>query len=431
MRIHNVRTFLASAAIVVCASLSPTLSQAAQPGLYLNGVDVEGNPVRMAARADITPQAQRQINAQQASPTHKFFQNNEYLCTIDLNIPADSRLQNRTYANSSNDPSRGILFAGNVSNFYQSAHELAHCFNHNRLPTAKPLVKMMVNPEFSALITPLGMLEHSIQESYADLSAALHGASKTGDWTVFTDGVMRARSGLPDPMNITTNAVSTIIAGIDPRALKGRAFSEINARINQEFRINFMDSKGEINLGSRGVTRIMQEMNFLGERLKGVAEMPGVPAGDAQQLRAQAGLIEAFSTKVYGRLELKTSDYAFLTAMQIVDARQQQKLAKASVPQSPAGQAMINQIVKGMDERQRLSVHLYTSMTQNSEQAMSLLVDKVAVVEKWVQSSRSNYSANLLNEGIQQMIARDTTVITGREAGLRRVSSMDSSGFQR
>lgn len=134
---------------------------------------------------------------------------------------------------------------------------------------------------------------------------------------------------------------------------------------------------------------------------------------------------------MYGRLELKTSDYAFLTAMQIVDARQQQNLAKASVPQSSAGQTMINQIVKGMDERQRLSVHVYTSMTQNSEQAMSLLVDKVAVVEKWVQSSRSNYSANLLNEGIQQMIARDTTVITGKEAGLRRVLSMDASGFQR
>lgn len=92
-------------------------------------------------------------------------------------------------------------------------------------------------------------------------------------------------------LNITTNAVSTIIAGIDPRTLKGRTFSEINARVNQEFRSNFMDSKREINLGSRGVTRIMQEMNFLGERLKGVAEMPGVPAGDAQQLRAQAGLI--------------------------------------------------------------------------------------------------------------------------------------------
>lgn len=409
MRIRHIRPFLASAAIVLCASVTPAIVQAA-PGLYLNGVDVEGNQVKLATKADIAAAAQRHAGSLQLGGAYKFSHNNEYLCTLSLNNPAESRLQNRTYANDYNDPVKGILFAQNVSNFYVAAHELSHCFNHNRLPTGKPLVRMMVNPDFAELVTPVGMLEHSVLESYADLSVVMLGASKTGDWTVFTDAVMRARSGLPDPMHLTSNAVSSIIAGIDPKSLKGLPFQEINAMVNQEFRKNFLDTKGEIGMGSPGVVRIMQEMNFLGERLKGVASLPGVPTQTAQQLREQAGVIEKFSTKVYSTLPVNVNDYAFLTALQIVDARQQQKLASASVPATSAGKDLIKQIVRGMDERQNVSTYLYSTMTHNDRQADTVLQRKVAVVEKWVKDSRSDVSANLLNEDIRQMIARYTTL---------------------
>lgn len=409
MRIRHIRPFLASAAIVLCASVTPAIAQAA-PALYLNGVDVEGNPVRLATKADITDEVKRQMSSFELGGAYKFSHNNEYLCTFSLNNPAENRLQNRTYANEYNDPVKGILFAQNVSNFYVAAHELSHCFNHNRLPTGKPLVRMMVNPNLAELVTPVGMLEHSILESYADLSVVMLGASKTGDWTVFTDAVMRARSGLPDPMHLTSNAVSSIIAGIDPKSLKGMSFREINARANQEFRKNFLDAKGEIGMGSPGVVRIMQEMNFLGERLKGVASLPGVPGQSAQQLRAQAGVIEKFSTKVYNKLPVNVNDYAFLTALQIVDARQQQKLASASVPASSAGKDLIKSIVRGMDERQNVSTYLYSTMTHNDRQADAALQRKVGVVEKWVKDSRSDVSANLLDEDIRQMIARYTTL---------------------
>ncbi|WP_366548337.1 hypothetical protein [Pseudomonas amygdali] len=366
--------------------------------------------MKLATKADIAAQAQREVGSQQLGGAYKFSHNNEYMCTFSLNNPVENRLQNRTYANEYNDPVKGILFAQNVSNFYVAAHELSHCFNHNRLPTGKPLVRMMVNPDFAELVTPVGMLEHSILESYADLSVVMLGASKTGDWTVFTDAVMRARSGLPDPMHLTSNAVSSIIAGIDPKSLKGLSFREINAMVNQEFRKNFLDGRGEIGMGSPGVVRIMQEMNFLGERLKGVASLPGVPAQSAQQLRAQAEVIDKFSAKVYNKLPVDVNDYAFLTALQIVDARQQQKLASASVPASLAGKNLIKQIVQGMDERQNVSTYLYSTMTHNERQADNVLQRKVGVVEKWVMDSRSDVSANLLNEDIRQMIARYTTL---------------------
>lgn len=409
MRIKNISQFLATSAFVLCSAFSATQSMAS-PGAYLNGVDVEGNRVKMARASDLTPQEQADLAKREGGGAYKFEHDQQFLCAVKVDPIPQIDLVNRHYANYSNDPMNSILFAGNVSDYYLAAHELSHCFNHNRMPTSKPLLNMMANPVFSEYGEPLEMLEKSILEVYADLSAVMLGASKTGDWTVFSDGVMRARSALPDPLHLTSYAVTSIILKIDPKTLKGKRFDEINAQVNEAFKQNFMNDQGQINITSPGVARIMQEMMFFSKRLRAYAAMHGVPIGQSQKLKAQARVVEDFAGKAYTHLSVGDADFALLTALQIIDARQQQVLARETQATSSKGERQIERIVKGMEDRQNASLFAYRNMAENKEGAQQLLDSRIAMIEKWIESSRSNDSAALLTQDIGSLVAENSSM---------------------
>lgn len=411
MLLHNIKRFLSGSVLVLFCSMSnDALSAAHQSGgaRHLNGVDVDGNAITWVDGADLPPDQRKMIEGYQGSGALKFAVGSDWFCTAKMEADSVSILGNRRYVTYSEDKLKNILFAKNVDDFYVGAHEMSHCLNHGDAASA-PIIEMLENPDFKQYSVPLDMLDRSIFEVYADLSAVMQGASFTGDWTVFTDGVMRSRSGMPDALHLTSNAVSTIIASIDPKSLKGQTFSQINATANDEFKKAFFDVNGQLSFSSVGVVRIMQEMKFYANKLESYAEIPGVPRGTSQRLRSEARSVNDFSSRFFPGLSVKADDFAFLTALQIIDARQQQSLAMSSTTHSGEGKALIQQIIDAMDGRQNTSRYSYNRMSGGDKKTLDLLEKKIAVIDSWVQNSRSDASADMLKGNLSTIFLENSS----------------------
>lgn len=417
MRIKNVKRFLAGAALVACSSLvhateAPSATQALgstefKDAPFLDGVDAEGRSVRYVPAEELPLKHRLALYSQQGGGALKFNFGEKTYCAVSVQSEQGEGMVNRHYVHNSAEASENMFMQANVHEFYIAAHELSHCFNHSTRASVWQLVDLLENPEMSGYADPINMLEMSIREVYADLSAVMLGASKTGDWTVFTDGVMPYRTGLPDATHVTINAVSTIISKVDPRMVRGMTFNEVNVLVNDLFQANFMDEERRIDMNSQGVRRISQEMEFLSERFRMYASMPYMSKDDKLMLTDKANLIRGFTRKIYRTDQGNAVDFAFLSALQIVDARSQAKLAERTQLTDPRVKWIIEDVTKGSDYRERFTRANFEIMMGSAKERADLN-EQVTIVSRWIDQSTNERSASLLSQTLEQMVAQNT-----------------------
>lgn len=423
MLINNVRRFLTTAVIVACASMSAYVSAdvSLAPNVgkdevtsselgkmpYLSGVDVEGRSVRLIPEGKMPIAYQIQLQAQTGGGAMKFDIGNQSYCAVTIQDNNSDGMVNRHYMMRSNDDAENIFMQANVNQFYLAAHELSHCFNNSTSHSVEQLLEIKDKKGFSGYAEPLAMLEISMRETYADLSAIMLGASKTGDWTVFTDGVMPYRTGQLDTTHMTINALTTIISKVDPRMVKGMNFSEVNVLVNDLFQSNFMNADHQIDLNSVGVRRIAQEMEFVGERLRLYARMKDVDKTDAHTMVTKANLMRGFTRAVYGQKLGNATDFALLTALQIVDAQDQLALAADTQLTEKSFDWVLHSVNKGSTYRQRVSRVFYDEMSKDLSDSANL-DRQVGIVSAWKSQVRSELSAPLLNDSLKTLVAQGT-----------------------
>ncbi|WP_241032691.1 MULTISPECIES: hypothetical protein [Pseudomonas] len=424
MLINNVRRFLATAAMVVCASMSTHASadvsiehkldpDAAITSMdfsktpYLSGVDAEGKSVRFVDYEQMPSKYRLALLSQSGGGAMKFKVGDQSYCAVIVQDNKGEGMVNRHFMMNSNEDSENTFVQANVNQFYLAAHELSHCFNNSTTQSVDQLIKIQNINAYSGYAEPIGMMEISMRETYADLSAVMLGASKTGDWTVFTDGVMPYRAGLPDTTHMTLNALSSIISKVDPRMVKGMNFSEVNVLVNDLFQANFMNADHQIDLNSVGARRIAQEMEFLGERLRLYARLKGVDKDDAIKMVNKANVMRGFTRQLYGEKLGNATDFALLTAMQIVDAQSQQVLAENTELTDKASGWVLTSISRGTAYRQQESRVFYNEMSKTLSDSASL-DRQVSIVSTWKGQVSNELSASLLSDSLSTLVAQAT-----------------------
>jgi len=424
MLISNVRRFLTTATIVACASLSAnvsadvTIDHMLDPDTtissldlsktpYISGVDVEGKSVRFVKEDQMPIQYRIALSSQTGGGAMKFKVGDQSYCAVTVQDNKGEGMVNRHFMLRSTEDSENTFLEANVNQFYLSAHELSHCFNNSTTRSVEQLLKIQNSSDYNGYAEPIAMMEISMRETYADLSAVMLGASKTGDWTVFTDGVMPYRTGMPDTTHMTINALSSIISKVDPRMVKGMSFSEVNVLVNDLFQANFMNADRQIDLNSVGARRIAQEMEFVGERLRLFARMKDVDKTDAQTMVTKANLMRGFTRQLYGQNMGNATDFAFLTALQVVDAQGQQALAANTQLTDKASGWVLNSVTNGSIYRQRVSRVFYQEMSKNLKDSANL-DRQVSIVTAWKDQVRNDLSVSLLNDSLNTLVAQGT-----------------------
>jgi len=424
MLINNVRRFLATAAVIVCTSVSSHASADAAVSLisnaeagfssleiskspYLNGVDVEGRSVRLIPETSMPPQYRRALASQEGGGAMKFDLGDQSFCSVLVQGSTTEGMVNRYYIMRSHEDSQNTLVDSRLNEFYLAAHELSHCFNNSTGKSVDQLLKIYRDKAYTGYAEPISMLETSMRETYADLAAVMLGASKTGDWTVFTDAVMPYRTGMPDTTHLTINALSSIISGVDPRMVKGMSFNEVNVLVNDLFQANFMNADKHIDLNSLGARRIAQEMEYSGERLRLYARIKGVEKDDAETMVAKANLMRGFTRQLYGKTLGNPTDYAFLSALQIVDARSQQALADNTALTKKSESWILSGVKNGSDYREREARVFYEEMSKGILNGVSL-DRQVSIVSTWKNQLSSEISASLITDSLDTLIAQGT-----------------------
>lgn len=425
MIIKNVQRFLAGATLVACAgmALSPAAhandigmntevsgsfanSLAALP--FLNGQNVEGNRVRLVSGELLPEHLKKALASQQGGGALRVNTQAGIICSVVTQRHADANgLPGKIYYKVSYEDSENMLLDTRVYDFYMAAHEISHCFNHADATSNRQLTQLATSPNFKQHAPVLALLDSSIRETYADFSAVLLGASKTGDWTLFTQGVLPFRANMIDLKHTTLNATARLIQDIDPRQLKGKSFAEINSLANQHFRKNFMNAKGEIDVSSTGVVNVFNEMTFQGSRLR-VLTLAKAYSAVAQEFNATADTIDNFGRALYANPAPKEEVFGFISALHVLDARAQSQLARESRTTDREGVRLVSDFNQSMNDKERLARAIDNYFSQRVFKNPSKLNANVEALERWQGRSANPASIAALGAKLADFIAENT-----------------------
>ncbi|MDT8925276.1 hypothetical protein RBE51_21005 [Pseudomonas taiwanensis] len=425
MKIKNPSRFLATAAFVACTSLglaapsfaqqasvnpdAPTSLQASIGELpFLNGVNLEGRSVRMVNEQDL-PAALRQAIRQQSGggAMRLNTKDNNILCSVTVQAHADAPgMPGTVYYKLSYQNEENVLLDRNVYDFYMAAHELSHCFNHASQASNRQLIALQKSPNFAAYVPVLHLLDSSIRETYADFSAALLGASKTGDWSVFSKAVMPFRASLPDLKHLTLNATANLVNGIDPKTLKGLTFEQVNELANKHFKMRFMNADGEIDLRSAGVLDVVSELAYTGERLRILSGID-VYKNDATLFLNTSNLIRGFGEAVYAKPIARADDFAFISALHVVDARLMGSFSKEARNNTRDGRQLALEFGAGMATKERLERAVDEYMSKVLFKQPSQIERYVKSIQDWSKRTTTPGAERLLGAKLKDFIAEN------------------------
>lgn len=433
MKIKDVSRFLASASMLVCASFGMAgASHAHQGGIQLpslKGVNLEGASVRMVSPNDLPRSLNQSLREQSGGGAMNLrLEDNSILCSVMTHQKQDAPgMPGTVYDNPSTEDSENLLMDRNVYDFYLAAHELSHCFNHASLESRRQIVALQQSGKFEPYVPLLHLINASVRETYADFSAVLLGASKTGDWTVFSKAVLPFRSRVPDLKHVTLNATANLINGIDPKGLKGMSFQEVNALANEHFRKRFMNAKGEIDLRSPGLLDVVSEYAFTGEHLR-ILSTIDVYEKDAKLFLTTSNLIRDFGKAVYKKPIAMPNSFAFISALHVVDAKGMEAFAKEDRnTATPAGRKIASAFVEGMQAKQRRERAIDLYMHNVIFRQKSELENHIEKIMAWQRRTSMTGAERLLGAKLNDLLAEnlqyDTTdSLAAAQQGLKELS---------
>jgi hypothetical protein len=425
MKIKNVSHFLASATLVVCTTLgmaqsalsnevsvnpeAPTSIQNNVDQLpFLDGVNVEGHSVRMLKERDLPAAMIKAMQEQSGGGALRMnTRDGSILCSVTVEEHADAPgLPGAIYYKISTQDAENILIDRNAYDFFMASHEISHCFNHASQASNRQLLNLEASPHFAPYVPILRLIDSSIRETYADFSAVLLGASKTGDWAVFSKAVMPFRASMPDIKHMTLNATANLINGIDPASLKGMTFEQVNAFANQQFKKRFMNASGEIDMRSPGVLDVVSEFAYTGERLRLLSTID-VYKADATLYMNISDLVRGFGSAVYTKPIAKAEDFAFISALYVVDAKVMGRYAATSPANSAQGSQLANSLERGMAAKERLDRSIDEYLSKALFKQPSQINRYIASVQTWQQRTTTPGSERLLGQKLQDFIAEN------------------------
>ncbi|WP_410950974.1 hypothetical protein [Pseudomonas sp. S1(2024)] len=425
MKIKNPSRFLATAAFVACASLglaapsfaeqasvnpdAPTSLQASIGELpLLNGVNLEGRSVRMVNEQDLPATLRQAIRQQSGGGAMRLnTKDNNILCSVTVQAHADAPgMPGTVYYKLSYQNEENVLVDRNVYDFYMAAHELSHCFNHASQASNRQLIALQNSPNFAAYAPILHLLDSSIRETYADFSAALLGASKTGDWSVFSKAVMPFRASLPDLKHLTLNATANLVNGIDPKTLKGMSFEQVNTLANKHFKLRFMNAAGEIDMRSAGVLDVISELAYTGERLRILSSID-IYKNDATLFLNTSNLVRGFGEAVYTKPIARADDFAFISALHVVDARQMGRFSKEGRNNTRDGRQLALEFGAAMVTKERLERAVDEYFSKVLFKQPSQIDRYVESVQSWSKRTTAPGAERLLGAKLEDFIAEN------------------------
>lgn len=291
--------------------------------------------------------------------------------------------------------------------YYVLTHEMSHCLNHDNHSSLTRLVAIAKDPATSKYITPLSALEMSIREVHADISAALLGASKTGDWTVLEKAILPIRTLMYDPTHTTANSVTAILNTINPKHLMGQSYEAIAALSNELFRKQFLDENGMVDPYSVGAKQIMTDWYAGGLETEAYIVHQSMQTEMDKQLLAEIHLFREFAGTMMPVSELTNlSDVTFLFALKQTVLEQQNLLVE--------GASQLNsQEFKAFQEynnakKQNLETILSIYKTELTGEAPSLKATKNGI-EKWHKYFAIAHGSMILREALPKVLAETLT----------------------
>jgi hypothetical protein len=401
MLLKNISRFLASASLVACSVMATAPAAHAQSAVVpgndhfavintpvrwlpvLDGLNVEGDSVHLSRRADLPLYYQLALKDQSGGGAIRVITKEGVVCAVSTEQYADADgLPGKVYYRISPTAGENMFLERNVYDFYMAAHEMSHCFNHVSGKANAQMTALEANPLFTGYGSIITLINSSIKETYADFSAVLLGASKTGDWTIYNKGLLVFRANLPDLQHLTLNATTSLIDGIDPKTLKGMSFAQVNELTNKVFKSRFMNEAGEIDIKSSGVRDIVQEFTFHGERLRVLATVPAYKKS-AVEFTNTANLIRGFGTTLYKEPIANADDFSFISALHVVDARSMKALALESSTSSEEGVMLLEDVVVGMTQKEKMALAIDHFMIERLFGQKTKIAGYVAALEKW------------------------------------------------
>lgn len=350
MIIKNVSRFLATAVIVGSSLLmTPLDAQAQSPSLHETALTAtafenfdEGLERLMSFRAnnvmgrEVKLLPHHAMNAQdtlayKAHMGSNFAINGLYKGQAACVLFVDTEDTGKPYHVNIRPDQSGVLSLVDRSAYmyYVLTHEMSHCLNHDNYSSLTRLVDLAKDPATSKYITPLSALEMSMREVHADLSAALLGASKTGDWTVLEKAILPMRTLMYDPTHATANSVTAIVNEINPKHLMGQSYEAIAALSNELFKKQFMDKNGMVDPHSNGARQIMKDWYAGGLETEAYIVNQSFQTEMDKQLLDEIHLFREFAGTMMPASELtKLSDVTFLFALKQTVLEQQNQLVE-------------------------------------------------------------------------------------------------------
>lgn len=197
------------------------------------------------------------------------------------------------------------------SAYYYSvlAHEMSHCVGITPEEAGRIEAGIIQNhPSLKNYGQMVTNLSGALQEVHADTMAALLGASKTGDWSVFEHNIVPEKTESFDPAHASLLASWRLLDDIDPRKVKGMSYDEIAKTANGLFTRNVYGKNGDVKLDSPVVTSILQEWYITGLETKTYMLAYGKGTKDANLVVEWTQLHRQFGELAIGKQPLKDKD---------------------------------------------------------------------------------------------------------------------------
>lgn len=215
--------------------------------------------------------------------------------------------------------------------YHLIAHELSHCLQYGNATPLEDARRYVDQHNLDINGKSLSALNDSVREVHADLTAALLGASKTGNWSVMMEAILPLRASYYSPTHTTLNAVSNLLNGLDPKILKGASFDEVVQLSNALFKRRFISPEGQLDLRSPGAQDILREWAVTGLEAKAYLDQVDAsaqPKGKA--LIEDINSHQAFAKAVVGDSLWK--DSAYISAWRAVNLIEQNKISQRAAP---------------------------------------------------------------------------------------------------
>lgn len=306
--------------------------------------------------------------------------------------------------------------------FLLVTHEVSHCMNSSPGDKAWPkeIDKLMKNPEMSGYAGIGQLLSVAAGEVHADLTSALLGASKTGDWTLLSEVIVPLRTMMYDPAHATINALTDITQKIDPKQLEGKPFEDIAALSNAIFKENFVNQAGSLDPGSMGVKNILRE--WIASSNETSIITPHVKIfSDSQRndILQAAHYIRGFATATLGDDQLNSRETSsFLLALRSVSLESQ--IEKASSAKGGIyGEVASNSFISENEDRNGLADAVLNQIDSNPlRKTLNYYSDKHDISE-WRKKFSSDTSISKLGAALPHLMEDAFAPAEDNSASLR------------